>query len=490
MSSSKQIIRKLVAIMFTDIADFTKVSSENEEKAARIIGEQRKLFKPVVEEFGGQWLKEMGDGLLLIFLSTKKAIECALELQRLAKDAEGLNVRIGIHQGDVIIEDNDVLGDDVNIASRIEPFSAVGGISLSEKVLMDMMSSPEFKFKFLGIPQLKGVKQQVKIFALSSHGLPLPNLGDVPAKLEKPKTNLKNKIISAIATMVLSLLIFFSYPLLETLLLKSERAKSYKSLIIGDILVYENSDQANKPLALTISKAISKKLVNNGILKIFDSHISTASINQTKNNVLKLSGTILKDKESINTSFLLLHPDGSIFDTYEKSIRTIDLDHEISTLIEIVPIWILKSIFHRENSTKNEDNLGKYSIKPIEFHEITGFLTINNLDANQEAILKLGELDITDESSWIDIMLAEAYLQRSQLISDSDKFMTKAEMILSSIDQGKLSNQGYFHYVNALLKYYCDHLNEALELIKKAIKADKQEKRYRKFFRKLTAEYL
>ena len=203
--------RKLVAILFSDIAGFTELTAGDEEKAVDLINQQRELFQPIVAEFDGEWLKEIGDGLLLSFTSSKKAINCAIKLQEKTKNIQNLDIRIGIHQGDVIISDNDVLGDDVNIASRIEPISAVGGIAVSEKVIMDLMSSPEYSFKFLGMPELKGVKQKVKVFSLSSHSMPVPKVKfSVQDTVNIRKTS--STVLSVLTTIVFTLIIFYSYP--------------------------------------------------------------------------------------------------------------------------------------------------------------------------------------------------------------------------------------------------------------------------------------
>ena len=110
-------------------------------------------------EFGGSWLKEMGDGLLLSFFSTHRALECAIRIQEAVRDIENLNLHIGIHQGDIIEQDGDIFGDDVNIASRIEAFSAVGGVAVSDKVFRDISGDPEFSAAYIGQPKLKGVQQ-------------------------------------------------------------------------------------------------------------------------------------------------------------------------------------------------------------------------------------------------------------------------------------------------------------------------------------------
>ena len=177
--------RRLAAIVFTDIVGFTALSAEDEEKALSLLDQQRDLLKPIVEQFNGKWLKEMGDGLLLSFISTKQAVNCSIEIQKATKSIEGLNLRIGIHQGDILEKGGDVFGDDVNIASRIEPFAAVGGVAISDKVNRDISGSPEITTKFVGIPRLKGVSQEVKIYCIISHGLPETDITKITAKLEK-----------------------------------------------------------------------------------------------------------------------------------------------------------------------------------------------------------------------------------------------------------------------------------------------------------------
>ena len=181
MSETK---RKLAAIVFTDIVGFTKLTSINQSAASELLVKQRKLFQPIVEDFDGTWLKEMGDGLLLLFNTVTDAVKCSIKLQEICKDIENLNLRIGIHQGEVLLTKDDVIGDDVNIAARVEPFSAPGGIAISNKVNDALVRESEFETKYIGKPKLKGVGQEVKIFCIISNGLPETKLSEVSAKLE------------------------------------------------------------------------------------------------------------------------------------------------------------------------------------------------------------------------------------------------------------------------------------------------------------------
>ena len=172
MTKSNLSQKKLKAIVFTDMADFTTISAQDEQKALDLIQKQNEIIKPIVEKHKGEWLKEIGDGLLFSFDSSLEAVRCSIEIQETLKDVEDLNIRIGIHQGDIFVKDGDVFGDDVNIASRIEGFAPIGGISLSDKIHKDISGVSDIKTSFIGHRNLKGVEQETKIRCISSNALP------------------------------------------------------------------------------------------------------------------------------------------------------------------------------------------------------------------------------------------------------------------------------------------------------------------------------
>ena len=201
--------RKLAAIVFTDIVGFTKLTAKDQTLASSFLTKQREAFKPIVESHGGTWLKEMGDGLLLIFDTVTEAVNCCIKIQEEAKTIEQMVLRIGIHQGEILMLENDVIGDDVNVASRIEAFSAPGGIAISGKVYDAIVREMHYQTKYLGKPKLKGVGQEVTVYCIISHGLPETNLADVAAKLEdvRPKW-----FYPAIASLLLvPLIVYFSF---------------------------------------------------------------------------------------------------------------------------------------------------------------------------------------------------------------------------------------------------------------------------------------
>jgi len=209
----KEFKRKLAAIVFTDIVGFTKLSASNEPAALELLNKQRDILKPIVGKYSGEWLKEIGDGLLLTFNTNIEAVLCSIAIQESTKSIPELDLRIGIHQGEVVFQGDDVVGDDVNIAARIEPFANPGGIAISGRVNASLERDPEFKTHYLGQPQLKGVSQTVKAYCIISHGLPETDLLQVSAKLEPEgfQWNLKNAIGIAASFIGFFLIINFMF---------------------------------------------------------------------------------------------------------------------------------------------------------------------------------------------------------------------------------------------------------------------------------------
>ena len=112
--------RQLAAIMFTDIVGYTALMGVNEQKAFELLKKNRRIQRPIIEKFNGRWLKEIGDGVLASFPTVSDAVYCAKEIQETCQAETDLNLRIGIHQGELVFEGDDVFGDGANIASPLE----------------------------------------------------------------------------------------------------------------------------------------------------------------------------------------------------------------------------------------------------------------------------------------------------------------------------------------------------------------------------------
>ncbi len=144
--------RRLAAIMFSDIVGYDSLLKEDEKKAFEYLRKNQRIHKRLIKKFNGRWLKDMESGTLASFTSNIDAVMCAVSLQK-ATEELGIPLRIGLHQGDVVFEKNDVLGDGVNIASRILGFAKTNGIVISETVHNNIKNKEGLEIDPLGTQQ-------------------------------------------------------------------------------------------------------------------------------------------------------------------------------------------------------------------------------------------------------------------------------------------------------------------------------------------------
>ncbi len=158
--------RRLAAILAADVVGFSRLIGVDEAGTLERLRALRKnVFDPLFAEHGGRVFKTTGDGLLAEFPSAVQALRCAIAVQtQQREDERSLPIRIGLHQGDVVIENGDVLGDGVNIAARIEQLAQPGGIAMSARVREDALGKINFEAEDLGVPALKNIARQIRVF--------------------------------------------------------------------------------------------------------------------------------------------------------------------------------------------------------------------------------------------------------------------------------------------------------------------------------------
>ncbi|MGB2702789.1 MAG: adenylate/guanylate cyclase domain-containing protein [Chitinophagaceae bacterium] len=203
--------RQLAAIMFTDISGFTSLMGDDEQKAYAILQKNRALQKPIIEQFNGTWIKELGDGVLASFPTVSDAMNAAFNIQQACNAAKNFQLSIGIHQGEIIVEDGDIFGDAVNVASRIQSLGVPGSVLFSKKIKDEIHNKAEFQTVSLGNFEFKNVEEPLEIFALSNPGFVTPRKEEMKGKLKTPvKKSNKGRWIAA-SLGVLLLLSFFIF---------------------------------------------------------------------------------------------------------------------------------------------------------------------------------------------------------------------------------------------------------------------------------------
>jgi adenylate cyclase len=159
-------LRKLACIVFTDIVGYTSLMGSDEQHAFSILQLNRSIQKPIIGQLNGRVLKEMGDGLMAVFETATEAVTAALRIQEKVQTSNEYQLRIGIHMGEVIVDQEDIFGDGVNIASRIQMIAEPGSIYISEAVHGNISNKPDLGSRFIREERLKNVLQPVKIFEM------------------------------------------------------------------------------------------------------------------------------------------------------------------------------------------------------------------------------------------------------------------------------------------------------------------------------------
>jgi class 3 adenylate cyclase len=178
--AEQRIQRRLAAVMAADMVGYSRMTSTDEARTLvrlRLLREE--VFVPEIRAHGGRLVKEMGDGLLAEFNSTVDALECAVAVQRAiegheraAEQEDPIRYRVGINLGDIVIEGDDILGDGVNIAARLESLAEPGGIVVSSAVFDQARGKLDFAYEHLGERNLKNISEPVRIYRVFPSGRP------------------------------------------------------------------------------------------------------------------------------------------------------------------------------------------------------------------------------------------------------------------------------------------------------------------------------
>lgn len=206
--AEQRIERRLAAILAADVVGYSRLIGADEEGTLdRLRAMRAELIDPKIHEHRGRIFKSTGDGLLIEFASVVDALRCASELQRAMAQHQAaspanrhIEFRVGIHQGDVVVENDDIFGDGVNIAARLEGLADPGGICVSARVQEDAAGKVDLAFEDLGEQQLKNIARPVRVYRLrfdqvaAAGRRPMLALPDKPSIAVLPFANMSGDV--------------------------------------------------------------------------------------------------------------------------------------------------------------------------------------------------------------------------------------------------------------------------------------------------------
>ena len=296
--------RQLAAILFTDIVGYTALMQQNEGDALLMMKRYTSVLNKQVMDHGGKILNDYGDGNLCSFSSATQAIQCALQIQRLLQTDLNVPLRIGLHVGEIIFEGEKVMGDGVNVASRIQSLCPANSILFSKEVFDKIKNQPEFNTVSLGLFEFKNVEEPMEIFALKNQGLTVPKREEMSGKLKEiqQKSNRRKWVIPT-AMMVLLASGFFIY-----------KARMHNAVFTGTeksiaVLPFENigSDRSEEYISDGITQDVISNLSKISSLQKVIGWISVKSFKKTSKSIKEigdeldvaaiLSGTIEKEDQ-------------------------------------------------------------------------------------------------------------------------------------------------------------------------------------------------
>jgi len=241
--ASSSLERRLAAIMFTDIAGYTRMTQADEAGALNLLLEHRSVLRPIISNHSGIEVKTIGDAFLVEFKSALDAVTCGVEMQRkmaernsTVPESRRVQIRIGIHLGDVVHSGGDVYGDAVNVASRVEPIAEPGGVCISQQVYDNIRNKAELQIDKIGDVELKNVELPMPVYRIGlpdgnspvSRGAPRERLAVLPFVNISPDPNDE----------------YFADGLTEELISKLSEVKGLKIIARTSVMNYKKKEKS------------------------------------------------------------------------------------------------------------------------------------------------------------------------------------------------------------------------------------------------------
>jgi len=326
--------RRLAAIMFTDIFGFTSLMEKDEADAM----EKKRVYKEVLHQFhkqyNGEIIKDMGDGSLSVFTNSVDAVWCAIEMQKALRAPMPIPVRMGIHTGNVLFQEGDVMGDAVNIASRMESFAVPGSVFISGKVFDEIKNQKDIEVVLMGKFELKNLSVPMEIFAVSNDNLVVPKKQALQGKgvqLSKNGISLRKLFISTAIVLIAAISVFFLYKKFAANGIDGPRSKTIAVIPFVNLSALKEDEYFADGICNEIQTQLSKigalnVISRTSMLQFKDSKKTLKEIGEEIGADVLLEGSVQKSNDKVHINMQLIdakHDQQLWADTYDKDFKDI-----------------------------------------------------------------------------------------------------------------------------------------------------------------------
>ena len=348
--------RQLAAIMFTDIVGYTALMGNDEEKAFSILNKNRALQKPIIEQFNGKWIKELGDGVMASFKTVSDSVNAAIRIQEESHAVADLQLTIGIHLGEVVFENEDVFGDGVNIASRIQASAVPGSIYISEAIHDNISNKQGIETRFVKQEKLKNVVNAIRIYeVVPAHQTDFPKISISASGQESsgksvavlPFVNMSNDPDQDYFCDGLSEEIIDALSQLNNLrVIARTSAFSFKG---KNLDVREIGEMLNVKTLLegSVRKSGNRLRITTKLVSVSDSsHLWTNRYDRELEDIFSIQEDIATNVATELKGFLTSHekevirPQKTVIEAYEYFLKGVELYHQLD-------VWESKIMFEK-----------------------------------------------------------------------------------------------------------------------------------------------
>ncbi len=327
---------QLAAILFADVVGYTSMMQEDENSAVEKINRFRQSLEIIAKELNGKIIQYYGDGALLLFQSSTDAAEFAKFFQTELNDPPVIPVRIGIHMGDVLVQNENIFGDVVNIASRIQALAPPGGIYVSEMVNLNISNKKGLESVFIRKEQLKNVKDPVNIYeVITSFSQPIISSATNKKTIKKidensiavlPFSNMSSDIEQE----------YFSDGLTEDIITQLSRIKALKVISRTSVMQYKKFPKAVKEIGSELGVAtilegsvqrygekvrITAQLINAST----DEHLWAESYDRSMDDIFSIQREVAISIASVLNKKLTKKETAKLDDTPTANLQAYDL---------------------------------------------------------------------------------------------------------------------------------------------------------------------